>query len=271
MSRPKFHHPHVSFTILRRQVSAELIDLTCLLTEVLSTGGRAALWNRSFPHCTSYHMAARRLQKAGIIAYRRTGGHAPELKLTPAGQAQVSEFIVPERFWNRRWTGVWYLLMYDIPEIQRRYRSALWHFLARLRLGRLQKSVWISARDIRPLFYDLKEAAAINEYACIFAAKTVLGQPNSEVAAQAWDFDRLNAIHARYIETVGQRLAKKNNVKGPMQILAMLRSELAEYIEAMRLDPLLPSILWPTGYQGPKVAAVFRRRMRQIAAPGLYK
>ncbi len=258
-------------TIFRHQVAAELIDLSYLLTKFLCSGARSIFWGHCFPRHTAYHRAADRLRYAGILAYRRTGGRPPELRLTSTGHDRVSEVIIPERFWTRRWDGLWYLLAYDVPETQRRYRSALWYLLARLRLGCLQKSVWISARDIRPLFYDLQEAAAIKDYAVIFAARSVLDQSNVAVARQAWDFERLHAMQQRYLQSIEQRQVKKERFKKPSALLAALRFELAGYLAAMRLDPLLPAALWPEDYLGPKVAAAFRRRIRQLALSALGK
>ncbi|MBU4200571.1 MAG: hypothetical protein KKG09_05045 [Verrucomicrobia bacterium] len=265
MKRCLIHHPDISPTILRRTLSAELIDLLGIFSEFVFTRGKSATWNHSFPSGTFYRQAIYRLRKNGLIAYRRTHGRPPVLHLTPEGQSRISDIIFPERFWNQRWDGRWYLLMYDIPETQRPYRSALGRFLARQRLGCLQKSVWISARDIRPLFHDLQEAAAIRDYACLFEAQTVLGQQGAEISAQAWDFDRLNVVQTSYLAECDQGTAQAPGDRGRTTIFAMMHNALAAYVEAMRYDPLLPSALWPPDYCGPKVASAFRHRLRSLA------
>ncbi|MBI2441806.1 MAG: hypothetical protein HYV35_10600 [Lentisphaerae bacterium] len=171
---------------------------------------------------------------------------------------------MPERFWNRRWNGRWYLLMYDVPERERRYRNVLNRFLTRMRMGSLQKSVFVSVHDIRPLFYDLDVAAAVAEYANLFEAQTVQGQSDAAVAARAWDFDRLREQQSKYLDACQARTRRPTAPLSLPDVMAALRSELAGYREALAGDPLLPKALWPSDYLGPQVAAMFRRRMRRL-------
>ena len=65
----------------------------------------------------------------------------------------MPEELRPEKFWNRKWDGIWYVLAYDVPEPQRSYRESLRRFLQRLRMGGLQGSGWVSPRGsdaVRP-------------------------------------------------------------------------------------------------------------------------
>ena len=213
---------------------------------------------------TAYRQALYRLRRDGLIARRDIRAGSPTMELTSEGRRHISVEIMPERFWNQRWDGRWYILMYDVPERERRYRDALNRFLTRMRMGCLQKSVFVSVRDIRPLYYDLDIAAAVAEYANLFEARTVQGQSDAEVVARAWDFDRLRKIQANYLEICQARLRQPFDAIPFSAVLDALRAELAEYREAMRSDPLLPKTLWPFDYLGPQVAAMFRRRMRRL-------
>lgn len=259
------HKAGISPGILRRQVCAELVDLLGIAIEGVATRGKAWTWNRSYPHMTAYRQAMYRLRRDGLIARRDGRVGSPTLALTSKGRRHVSSEIMPERFWNQRWDGRWYLLMYDVPEHERHYRDALNRFLTRMRMGCLQKSVFVSVRDIRPLFYDLDMAAAVAEYANLFEARTVLGQSDAAVVARAWDFDRLRKIQGNYLEACQARLRRPFDAIPFFAVLDALRAELAEYREAMRSDPLLPKPLWPSDYLGPQVVSMFRRRMRRLA------
>lgn len=259
------HKAGVSPGILRRQVCAELVDLLGIAIEGVTTRGKAWTWNRSYPRMTAYHQALYRLRRDGLIALRDMRAGPPTLALTSEGQRHVSAEIMPERFWNQRWAGHWYILMYDVPERERRYRDALNRFLTRMRMGCLQKSVFVSVRDIRPLFYDLDIAAAVAEYANLFEARTVFGQSDASVVTRAWDFDRLRRMQGDYLDACQARMRRPSDTIPFPAVLAGMRAELAEYREAMRTDPLLPKPLWPSDYLGPQVAAMFRRRMRRLA------
>lgn len=228
--------------------------------------GKVWNWNRSYPNMTAYRQAVYRLRRDGLIARRDMRAGSPTMALTSEGRRHISVEVMPERFWNRQWDGRWYILMYDVPERERRYRDALNRFLTRMRMGCLQKSVFVSVRDIRPLFYDLNIAAAVAEYANLFEARTVLGQSDQAIVARAWNFGRLRKIQGDYLEACQARLRRPFDAISFAAVMDTLRAELAEYREVMRVDPLLPKSLWPSDYLGPKVAAMFRRRMRHLAS-----
>ncbi len=258
------YQPDRSLTVIRRRLTAELLDLTCVAASFLASGGRSSLRPMFGPCNTSMDLAARRLAKAGLIAYRRPYGQSPILTVTPKGHTRSSELLWPERFWNRHWAGHWYVLMYDVPEKERGYRCALERFFHSERMGCLQKSVWLSARDIRPLFDDLDQAAAIRDYAILLAAHPVLGQSPKQLAAQAWDFDGLAERQAAYLDTCAKRTEKANQ---PLQLSSALdaaRGELFEYLALMQSDPLLPAELLPVNYAGPRVVAAFRNRVKSL-------
>ncbi len=209
-------------------------------------------------------MAARRLAKDGLIAYRRSRGHPPMLTVTPKGHTRGSELLWPEHFWNRKWDGRWYVLMYDVPEKNRSYRCALERFFHHERLGCLQKSVWVAARDIRPLFDDLDQAASIRDYATLLEAGTVLGQSPKQFAAQAWDFEGLAKRHTAYFYANPKRSNQTAGTLKPLAALAAARAKLFAYQNLMQSDTLLPAELLPDDYAGPQVAAAFRARIMSL-------
>lgn len=260
MKRFHLHNPNVSLAVLRRRLTADLIDMISLAMEVWATRGRTFAWNHSYPRMTAYNQAVYRLCKAGLIARRDMRGGPPTLSLTATGQQLVSDDLFPERYWHQHWNGRWYLLLYDIPETQRHYRRALNYFFRQTRMGCLQKSVYVSVRDIRPLFHDLEEAAALGDYANIFEAQTVLGHRGAAIVARAWNMERLQQIHSEYLQADAKRGGMKYKPGFPFA-LATMREEMALYRHVMRDDPLLPKALWPADYLGPKVVTAFRRRV----------
>ncbi len=264
MRTGSLRQPSLSPGILRRQVCAELLDLFDVSSfDSVFFPGRQ--WGRYDELMTEYRQAVYRLRRDGLIARRDRHGGAPKLALTAEGRGHVSAELVPEKLWNRRWDGRWYVLMYDVPEKERSYREALNRFLKRNRMGSLQKSVFVSVRDIRPLFYDLDVAAAVAEYANIFESRTVAGQSNSVLVKRAWDFDRLRKIQGDYLEACAARMRRPVREIPFSSVFAAMRSELRYYLEAMRRDPLLPKSLWPRDYLGHGVASSFRRRIWQLA------
>lgn len=249
-----FHHPDFSLPVVKRRIGLELLEMLEVLGDVAVHGAWAFLENRTYPNRKALVQAVGRLSKQGLVVKRR-GLDTPVLQLTDQAGSQLENYFQPERFWNRKWNGIWYLLMYDIPEIDRAYRNTLRMFLKRQRMGCFQKSVWIASHDIRPQYADLDEAAALGAFACVFEAKTVLGMPPYKVVESAWDFERLYEIQQRYCNVFSANLEILDGM--PTPALGMLMRLAAEEVDAYRsafvLDPLLPAQLLPRDYQGKTV------------------
>ena len=261
-----FQHPDFCPRLVGRRLGVALLDWVALCGEVLATRGRAGLWNRSYPSPTAFNMARHRLMKNGLLATRRRNGLAAVLELTPKGAQQVSEALHPQRLWDQQWTGIWSVLVYDIPEKQHAYRTTLRSYLKRLHMGKLQGSVWISARDVRPDFADLQTAAGVSDYALLFAARHVLGQSGVALAQRAWDFEQLQSAHAWFLKAVaitGDHLKTANTT--PSELIGLLRGLHGAYLTVMERDPLLPAALWPPGYLGPQVHQAYLTLARQLA------
>ena len=187
------------------------------------------------------------------------------LSLTPQAEAGRPDALRPERFWNQSWNRIWYIIAYDVPESKRIYRNALRGFLRRMRMGRLQGSVWVTPFDIRPEYADLAEAGGVDSYAFLFEARTVLGRDSSAVVHEAWDFDRLGKFHRHYREVFARNLDLLfENNDSHESLLELARAELDAYLSVMQSDPLLPQKLWPQDYLGESVYQLHRRISREI-------
>lgn len=251
MVKQGFHDPVLSWSVFRRRAGDEILALIDGYFEVLATRGRSLTWNTSFPDKRKYYNAVYRLRKDGLIAGRGGGRGAPYLALTEEAEKRLNPAMKPERYWKKRWGGTWYILMYDVPESQRGYRDALRGFLTRMRMGSLQKSVWVSHRDIRGEFADLQEAAGVNEYAYLFEAQTLLGLEPAVLAWKAWSLDDLEQeqrIYCDYAKKTIDNVISDNVKQENLEKLA--REEMAAYLNAMQKEPLLPSELYPAAYQG---------------------
>lgn len=266
MKEVRFHDPDLSWGIFRRRFADELLHLMEGMLGVLTTRGRCLMWNNSLPDRHRYDCAVYRLRKEGLIAQRMDRGGNPVLVLTDAGRSHLRPEMKPERFWSKRWHGTWFVLIYDVPESNRAYREALRGFLKRLRMGKLQRSVWISHRDIRPEYADLQEAAAVGDYAFLFEAQTLLDMDPVIVVSKAWDFHRLYQAHQWYCDCYGKKLS--GVVAGRVRtssLVELAREELSAYVTVMQDDPLLPQELLPLGYLGQKVYALHQEISGEIA------
>jgi phenylacetic acid degradation operon negative regulatory protein len=174
----------------------------------------------------------------------------------------------PEAHWKQRWTGRWQVLVYDVPESNRRYREQLRRVLLQYRCGCLQGSVWISTRDLRPLFADLDEAAALSSMAYLLEARTVLGRSQMDLVEEAWDFDHLQKLHTRYRADVAESLPLLQSITNEAHLAALAYQESAAFRTLIDNDPLLPAALHPPSYTGREILAQHQRFVKQLHRRG---
>jgi phenylacetic acid degradation operon negative regulatory protein len=260
-----FHHPDISLPIIRRRVGEEMLEWLADVADVMCTRGRTIRWNNSMPRHRAYWRAVQRLQKAGFVA-RITREGQPFLRVTPEGRARLGDLEHPEQHWNRKWNGVWYALMYDVPEKRWAYREALRGFLKRMRMGQLQRSVWITPWDIRAEFNDLALGAGVRDYAHLVEFRTTLGEGSDRMVEHAWDFSALTARQHWFCRTCEERLREIARSSPSAETLTALHREEREALRAVMFgDPLLPRKLWPSSYMGEDVYRLHRRLVREIA------
>lgn len=86
-----------------------------------------------------------RLKQKGLIDYEGSGKDK-HVRITGAGRRYLSSqrarlFHRPQKRW---WDGYWRIVMFDIPEFQKKKRDALRRELAACGFKKLQASVWVS-------------------------------------------------------------------------------------------------------------------------------
>ncbi|MDZ4197720.1 MAG: PaaX family transcriptional regulator C-terminal domain-containing protein [Kiritimatiellia bacterium] len=235
--------------------------------ETVTSRAGNILYGSCYPNRSAYWSAQYRLKKAGLIAYRRTGGKMPVLLLTDEGDSKLSPACRRRPPWPKDWSGRWSLLVYDIPEKSRIYRDTLRSFLTTMRMGCLQRSVWISPLDIRPAFDDLAKAGGVNEFSFLFESRTVLGQSAQSVVETAWKMSRLRERQQWYLAVYRENLEKaEKEDPGSADLCALAREELAAYVTIMESDPFLPRPLWPPDYAGEEAWIFHREFGRRLAS-----
>jgi phenylacetic acid degradation operon negative regulatory protein len=255
-----FHHPDISWPVVRRRAGIEMLELMEMTTLFFSRGGWGLMNQSCYPNQAAYRNAASRLRRCGLIVQRSDSGETPRLCLTEAGRDVIPAYFRPETYWNRRWNGIWYLLVYDVPEVDRKYRNVLRQFLKRMRMGCLQQSVWVTPEDIRPDFDDLSKAASIDAFAFMFEAKTVLGLPCHRVVEEAWNLERLYCLQDHYCTVMQNNIDLLEQEAWCIEELGeLVRRAVDGYHGVFSEDPLLPLSLYPSGYRGKEAVSLNRR------------
>lgn len=103
-------------------------------------------------------------QARGVLAKLKKLGWATKVinsgesyyRITEKGEKAIDRILKPLKS-GGSWDGRWRLVMFDIPESKRGLRDRLRRDLAKLGLGILQASVWISPNDIKDDIAKLSE------------------------------------------------------------------------------------------------------------------
>ena len=264
MSWNEFHHPDISWPVISRKVGLEFMELLELTALFLTKGGWGLIKQNCYPSNAAYRTALSRLRKQGLVVRRESEVGVPQLGLTDSGRQCLPVYFNPLQHWNRPWKRIWYMLIYDVPEADRKYRNILRQFLLKKRMGCLQKSVWVTPEDIRPDFADLTQAANLDAFAYLFESRTVLGLPSRRVVEDAWDFNRLGKIQGHYCSVMDKNLELlMEGTHSPSDLLTLLRLSVEGYHAAMEKDPLLPEGLHPKGYLGKQVYAMHKKLLQE--------
>lgn len=261
---PRFHHPDFCPTVFYREAADLMLEMIGGWGTAMLTGGRSLTWAGGNTERKRMASALRRLRKAGLLVSPSRRGSIPLLQLTPRGQERITAEKAQRR-WDHRWNGIWYTLIYDVPEKDRRFRHGLRSYLQRLRLGRLQQSAWVTPFDIRPDYQDLREAASLDACALLVEARTVLGYDSQRIVRTAWPLDRIHRMHARFLrysDVLRSFIAAARRPR--VGWFEAGRRATALYRRAFDADPMLPRSLFPPGYLGERAAAVFGPLMRDL-------
>ena len=265
MDWAKFHHPDISWPVVRRRAGLEIMEMLEVASIFLTRGGWGLVNRSCYPNQSAFLNATSRLRKSGLIVRQTGRTQVPQLILSDVGRTGLPDYFFPEKWWNRKWNGIWYLMVYDVPEVDRKYRNVLRQFLKRMRMGCLQQSVWVSPRDIRPEFDDLSEAAGVGSFAYLFEAKTVLGLPSRRVVEDAWDFGLLETLQDCYCSVMEENIGWLETSQYTADELAeLMRMALDAYHGVFAEDPLLPKELYPSRYQGERVLSLHRKLFSRL-------
>jgi phenylacetic acid degradation operon negative regulatory protein len=187
-------------------------------------------------------------------------------RLTQAGQLHALGGRDPAVQWKRRWDGRWRLVIFDVPESRRLTRDKLRKYLHRRGFGYLQNSVWITPDPVSEDRALLAGGSVDVESLVLLEARPCAGEKDTEIVAGAWDFAEMNRRYTAH----RQVLARRPRVRlGSDSVAAAfhrwLREERLAWLNAIELDPLLPSCLLPPEYAG---IDAWRYRMKVMNEAG---
>jgi DNA-binding transcriptional regulator PaaX len=94
-----------------------------------------------------------KLKALGYVAEKDTEG-TPSFFITEEGKRALHKVytqVTAEKISTKKWDGQWRVVTYDFPESKRSIRNSLRYVLEKAQFIQIQKSVWLSPFDSKPL------------------------------------------------------------------------------------------------------------------------
>ncbi len=118
----------------------------------------------------------RYLKDAGLIEVKETE-KGENILITPKGEKKVLEIelklLTQKSEFPLRKDKRWIMVMFDIPEKERRKRDLLRSILKSLKFKEFQKSVWICPYDVMDLLERYLKFYALKKFTKIFLIKEI--------------------------------------------------------------------------------------------------
>lgn len=207
-----------------------------------------------------------RLYKKGFIQSIRKGKN-----FFLRAQKPPEEFVFDEferlrmQYSQRRWDGLWWLAIYDIPENKKYRRDAFREFIRRLGFGKVQESCWVSPYDLSSQIYEFAKREKSLPYICLYKGKFFAGKSIDDLVEDIWSLRQLDDRYNRWI-----RLCKENIEKIETEAVD-LKESYKIYLETFSLfkniikdDPFLPKEFFKNWLR-PKVENLFKRFSQVVA------
>ena len=201
-----------------------------------------------------FHQQLWKLERRQLIERQTSQPRQRLYRLTENGRLYALGGRDPAMQWNRVWDNHWRLVVYDLPEKRNAARNRLRRFLRAHGFGYLQNSVWITPDPLAEIVKQWCKGGKDVESLIALEARPCAGESNAAIVEGAWDFERINRSYAKCLAILRQlppRKAASSDAKVLLHRWA--RAERLAWLEAVSLDPLLPSVLLPEGYRGQQV------------------
>jgi phenylacetic acid degradation operon negative regulatory protein len=206
-----------------------------------------------------------RMRREGWFETRRAG-RSSYYELSDRGWRLLDEGWT--RIFERRtdeWTGVWQVIVYQIPEEHRAARERFRKELAWRGFAPLAPSTWISPHDRA---YGLADLLPDGAKVQLLTSRTPSYEDDQDIAQSCWDVDALATDYRDFIERYRPLMSEIGvDQLSPEEAFVQRTQATYEYRRFPFRDPDLPARLLPTDWPGHTAHGVFLSVFDRLAKP----
>jgi phenylacetic acid degradation operon negative regulatory protein len=168
---------------------------------------------------------------------------------------------------GEEWDGMWTVLIYSLPESERKIRDQFRREIGWYGFGQLTPGTWISPnRWVDPLFRIIRRHG-IEKNVQLFASRHLGPLDESLLVDLVWDLQSIQDKYAAFIEEFAGRFEQPLEQWDDRRTFKERVMLLHEYRKFLHIDPQLPGRLLPDGWLGHRARDLFWRYYRALA-PG---
>lgn len=188
----------------------------------------------------SYYPTVSRMISVGDIKRKVDENGKVYLEITSKGQKNLRNKFPLFFRRGKKWDGKFTVVIFDIPERNRKARRALRLKLKELGFGMLQKSVWVSPYHFEESLKEFLFSRGLSPFALVFSAERLWVGDVKALAERVWRLRKINKGYKRVINI----LKKSTKLKDGKEKDALIKAHRL-YLETLSVDPLLPEELLP--------------------------
>lgn len=179
------------------------------------------------------------------------------LELTSLGTKnfvrRFSLFSLEKKTWDKRYM----IVIFDIPEKQKKTRDRLRGKLGELGFGMLQESVWISPYHFEEDMQEFVTNSGLGSFVMVLTARDLLSKDPKSLAERVWSLEKINKEYKRVLKM----LAKRKNEKPAKRFV---NRACTVYLNTLSADPLLPKELLPADWSRDQALFQLNRELKML-------
>jgi len=186
------------------------------------------------------------LKKEGLITFRLRY-HKPHPILTTKGKLEIKTRLAFKKFGV--WDGKWRVVLFDLPQDDRKYRLQLVDELTGIGFAPLSRGAYISPYALLNIIEKKANYWGVRQHLSLMTVEKIHEEKNM---ADHWQIDKINQKYLNFIKTT-QRIQRHAKL-WPLQAKILEQ----QFAEIFIVDPHLPTELLPKDWQGQEAYSIFK-------------